>query len=74
MPCGVFRWCAIYELFCAAATMPETFLHIDQKVFSRLSSFHGTGKMAYARLMLSEILPEVHHVIYAMQSEELFEL
>lgn len=40
-------------------------LTIDQTVFSDLQSWHGEGKMTYARLLLPELMPTIDTVIYS---------
>lgn len=39
-------------------------LPINQDTFEGFQSFHGTGKMTYARLLLPDLLSDVTHVIY----------
>lgn len=39
-------------------------IHVDQSRFSQFTTWHGNGRMAYARLLLPEILTDVRHVIY----------
>ena len=40
-------------------------LSVDQTVFSSLDSWHGSGKMTYARLLLPEMMPAIDTVIYS---------
>lgn len=40
------------------------FKTIDQNIFANLAPWHGTGKMAYARLMAPELFPNIEHIIY----------
>lgn len=49
----------------AASRQSSVAFHpFDQAQFDDLAPWHGTGKMAYARLLAPEILPDVRHVIY----------
>lgn len=49
----------------AASRQSSVAFHpFDQALFDDLAPWHGTGKMAYARLLAPEILPDVRHVIY----------
>lgn len=38
---------------------------VDQNKFSQFTSWHGNGRMTYARLLLPELLADVQHVIYS---------
>lgn len=40
------------------------FIPVDQTMFGHLAPWHGTGRMAYARLLAPEILRDIQHVIY----------
>lgn len=37
----------------------------DSKSFSTFQTYHGNGRMTYARLLLPDLLPDVSHVIYS---------
>ena len=39
-------------------------LPVDMRRFTSLRSWHGGGRMTYARLLLPELLPDTRHVIY----------